>query len=55
MYALQMARSFSQQLAFSEDDVCSMVKWPLQLPSNVNELEYVESVHNVLDVYLWLR
>jgi ATP-dependent RNA helicase SUPV3L1/SUV3 len=52
---LKMARQFSQNVPLAGEDVCSMVKWPLSRPSGLSELEYVESVHKVLDIYLWLK
>lgn len=52
---LQFARQFSRDEPLTFDWVCRHVNWPLAAPKNIKDLVHLEAVHDVLDLYLWLR
>lgn len=52
---LQFARQFSRDEPLTFDWVCRHVGWPLVPPKNIKDLVHLEAVHDVLDLYLWLR
>lgn len=52
---LQFARQFSRDEPLTFDWVCRHVSWPLVPPKNIKDLVHLEAVHDVLDLYLWLR
>lgn len=51
----QFARQFSRDEPLTFDWVCRHVSWPLPPPKNIKDLVHLEAVHDVLDLYLWLR
>lgn len=51
----QFARQFSRDEPLTFDWVCRHVNWPLAAPKNIKDLVHLEAVHDVLDLYLWLR
>uniref|UniRef100_A0A8C7TNJ0 ATP-dependent RNA helicase SUPV3L1, mitochondrial n=1 Tax=Oncorhynchus mykiss TaxID=8022 RepID=A0A8C7TNJ0_ONCMY len=52
---LKFARQFSRDEPLTFDWVCRLVSWPLVPPKNIKDLVHLEAVHDVLDLYLWLR
>lgn len=52
---LQFARQFSRDEPLTFDWVCRHIGWPLAAPRNIKDLVHLEAVHDVLDLYLWLR
>lgn len=55
LYLFQFARQFSRDEPLTFDWVCRHVSWPLAPPKNIKDLVHLEAVHDVLDLYLWLR
>lgn len=51
---LKFARQFSRDEPLTFDWVCRHISWPLAEPKNIKDLVHLESVHDVLDLYLWL-
>lgn len=51
---LKFARRFSQGQPLTLDWLCSVIGWPLKTPENLVELVHLESVFDVMDLYLWL-
>ncbi|XP_068614217.1 ATP-dependent RNA helicase SUPV3L1, mitochondrial-like [Brachionichthys hirsutus] len=51
---LKFARQFSRDEPLTFYWVCRHISWPLDPPKNIKELVHLESVHDVLDIYLWL-
>ncbi|KAI8485589.1 ATP-dependent RNA helicase supv3l1, mitochondrial [Branchiostoma belcheri] len=51
---LKFARQFSRGEPITFDWVCRLIGWPVAMPRTIRELMYLESIHDVLDVYLWL-
>lgn len=51
----QFARQFSRDEPLTFDWVCRHVSWPVAEPKNIKDLVHLEAVHDVLDLYLWLR
>ena len=51
----QFARQFSRDEPLTFEWVCRHVNWPLVPPKNIKDLMHLEAVHDVLDLYLWLR
>jgi hypothetical protein len=51
---LQMARRYSTGQPVSEKFMCSSIEWPLKSSKTLSELEQLEDVYDVLDLYLWL-
>lgn len=51
----QFARQFSRDEPLTFDWVCRHISWPLAPPKNIKDLVHLEAVHDVLDLYLWLR
>lgn len=54
-FLFQFARQFSRDEPLTFDWVCRHVSWPLAQPKNIKDLAHLEAVHDVLDLYLWLR
>uniref|UniRef100_A0A8C9EKF5 ATP-dependent RNA helicase SUPV3L1, mitochondrial n=1 Tax=Pavo cristatus TaxID=9049 RepID=A0A8C9EKF5_PAVCR len=52
---LKFARQFSRNEPLTFDWLCRHTKWPLAPPKNIKELVHLEAVHDVFDLYLWLR
>lgn len=55
LFPFQFARQFSRDEPLTFHWVCRHVNWPLNPPKNIKDLVHLESVHDVLDLYLWLR
>ncbi|XP_005092180.1 ATP-dependent RNA helicase SUPV3L1, mitochondrial [Aplysia californica] len=51
---LKFARRFSRNEPLTLDWLCRQIGWPLKPPENLVELVHLESVFDVLDLYLWL-
>uniref|UniRef100_A0A8C5Q8I6 ATP-dependent RNA helicase SUPV3L1, mitochondrial n=1 Tax=Leptobrachium leishanense TaxID=445787 RepID=A0A8C5Q8I6_9ANUR len=51
---LKFARQFSKNEPLTFDWVCRHIYWPVACPKNIKDLVHLESVHDVLDLYLWL-
>ncbi|XP_065828308.1 ATP-dependent RNA helicase SUPV3L1, mitochondrial-like [Oscarella lobularis] len=50
----KMAKMMSRFASVSAQDVREMIRWPIASPRTSEELQTVESAHEVIDVYLWL-
>lgn len=55
LLVFQFARQFSRNEPLTFDWLCRHIKWPLAAPKNIKELVHLEAVHDVFDLYLWLR
>lgn len=51
---LKFARQFSQNEPLTLSWLCKQIGWPLQPPKVLADLVHLESVFDVLDLYLWL-
>ncbi|KAH9492113.1 RNA helicase [Bulinus truncatus] len=51
---LQFARRFSRSEPLTLDWLCQRIGWPMKPPGNLADLMHLESVFDVLDLYLWL-
>uniref|UniRef100_A0A8D0GHI6 ATP-dependent RNA helicase SUPV3L1, mitochondrial n=1 Tax=Sphenodon punctatus TaxID=8508 RepID=A0A8D0GHI6_SPHPU len=51
---LKFARQFSRNEPLTFGWLCRHINWPLSPPRNIKDLVHLESVHDVLDLYLWL-
>ena len=51
---LKFARQYSQNEALTFDWLCRQIGWPFVCPNTVLDLVHLESVFDVLDLYLWL-
>ncbi|XP_008290691.1 ATP-dependent RNA helicase SUPV3L1, mitochondrial isoform X2 [Stegastes partitus] len=52
---LKFARQFSRDEPLTFGWICRHISWPLAPPKNIKDLVHLEAVHDVLDLYLWLR
>ncbi|KAL1449739.1 hypothetical protein WDU94_002219, partial [Cyamophila willieti] len=52
---LKFARQFSKNEAITFDWLCLNIGWPLASPKTIIDLVHLESVFDVLDLYLWFR
>lgn len=52
---LKYARHFSRNEPITFDFVVSNCGWPFRLPNTILELVQLETVFDVMDLYLWLR
>ena len=52
---LQFARQYSRNEPMTYDWFCRQVGWPLSVPKNIRDLMHLEAVHDVMDLYLWMR
>lgn len=52
---LKYARQFSRNEPITFDFVISNCGWPFKLPTTILELVQLETVFDVMDLYLWLR
>uniref|UniRef100_A0A8D8ST95 ATP-dependent RNA helicase SUV3 homolog, mitochondrial n=3 Tax=Cacopsylla melanoneura TaxID=428564 RepID=A0A8D8ST95_9HEMI len=50
---LKFARQFSKNEAITFDWLCLNIGWPLASPKTIIDLVHLESVFDVLDLYLW--
>lgn len=50
-----MARQFSQNRVMNAQWLAKQMQWPPPIPTNIGEMSKLESLHDVFDVYLWLR
>ncbi|KAI5713545.1 hypothetical protein M8J76_001063 [Diaphorina citri] len=50
---LKFARQFSKNEAITFDWLCLNIGWPLATPKTIIDLVHLESVFDVLDLYLW--
>jgi len=55
MYFFQFARQYSKNNAITFNWLCQHIGWPFQMPRTIIDLVHLESVFDVLDLYLWLR
>ena len=53
--APQFARQFSRDEPLTFNWIRRHINWPLPPPQNIKDLVHLEAVHDVLDLYLWLR
>ncbi|KAI8737937.1 ATP-dependent RNA helicase SUPV3L1, mitochondrial [Biomphalaria glabrata] len=51
---LQFARRFSRSEPLTLDWLCQRIGWPMKPAGNLADLMHLESVFDVLDLYLWL-
>lgn len=51
---LKFARQFSKNEPLTFNWICRHVHWPVSCPKTIKDLVHLESVHDVLDLYLWL-
>ncbi|CAG2100687.1 unnamed protein product [Medioppia subpectinata] len=51
---LKYARQYSMNQPMTLDWLCRHIGWPIATPKNIVELAHLESVFDVLDLYLWL-
>ncbi|XP_063290283.1 ATP-dependent RNA helicase SUPV3L1, mitochondrial [Pelobates fuscus] len=51
---LKFARQYSKNEPLTFDWICRHVNWPVACPKTIRDLVHLESVHDVLDLYLWL-
>lgn len=52
---LKFARKYSKNEAVTIDFVKENCGWPFSLPKTIVDLVHLESVFDVMDLYLWLR
>ncbi|XP_022916085.1 ATP-dependent RNA helicase SUV3 homolog, mitochondrial [Onthophagus taurus] len=50
---LKFARQYSRNDPITFDWLCRNIGWPLQTPKTIIDLVHLESVFDVLDLYLW--
>ena len=52
---VKFVRCYSSNLEVTEELLKNMLsQWPFKIPTNVKELQSLEDVFDVLDLYLWL-
>jgi ATP-dependent RNA helicase SUPV3L1/SUV3 len=51
---LKFARQYCNNQPMTLDWLCRNINWPFSAPNNITELVHLESVFDVLDLYLWL-
>ena len=51
---VKFVRYYSNNEVVSDDILKKMIEWPFKTPQNVNEVAHLETVYDVLDLYLWL-
>ncbi|XP_053307034.1 ATP-dependent RNA helicase SUPV3L1, mitochondrial [Spea bombifrons] len=51
---LKFARQFSKNEPLTFDWICRHISWPVTCPKTIKDLVHLESVHDILDLYLWL-
>ncbi len=51
---LKIVRQYSRGELVSFDWLCHQIGWPFSPPDTILDLVQLESVHDVLDLYLWL-
>ena len=51
---VKFVRSYSNNEVFSIQDLKSLIEWPLDEPKDLLELNHLESVYDLMDLYLWL-
>ncbi|OCT71815.1 hypothetical protein XELAEV_18034793mg [Xenopus laevis] len=51
---LKFARQFSRNEPLTFDWICHHINWPVVSPKTIKDLVHLESVHDILDLYLWL-
>ena len=51
---LKFARQYCNNQPMTLDWLCRQIGWPFSTPKNIVELAHLESVFDVLDLYLWL-
>lgn len=51
---LKFARQYSQNEALTFNWLCQQIGWPFAMPNTLLDLVHLESVFDVLDLYLWL-
>ena len=51
---LKFARQYSQNETLTFDWLCRQIGWPFASPNTLLDLVHLESVFDVLDLYLWL-
>ncbi|KAJ8724894.1 hypothetical protein PYW07_015852 [Mythimna separata] len=52
---LKMVRQYSRNEPINKHWICSAVEWPMPHPKTIMDLVHLESVFDVLELYLWLR
>ncbi|CAB3258156.1 unnamed protein product [Arctia plantaginis] len=51
---LKMVRQYSRNEPLTKNWLCNCVDWPLPSPKTIMDLVHLESVFDVLELYLWL-
>lgn len=51
---VKFVRSYSNNELVTDEILKKMIEWPFKVPKNVNEVAHLETVYDVLDLYLWL-
>lgn len=51
---VKFVRYYSNNEVVSDEILKKMIEWPFKIPQNVNEVAHLETVYDVLDLYLWL-
>lgn len=51
---LKMVRQYSRNEPITRNWLCNAVDWPLRSPKTIMDLVHLESVFDVLELYLWL-
>ncbi|GBP23746.1 ATP-dependent RNA helicase SUPV3L1, mitochondrial [Eumeta japonica] len=52
--SLMMVRQYSRNEPLTKSWLCNTVEWPLPAPKTIMDLVHLESVFDVLELYLWL-
>ncbi len=51
---VKFVRSYSNNEPITTDEVCKIIGWPRAEPQKVDDLLELESIFDILDLYLWL-
>lgn len=51
---VKFVRYYSNNEVVTDEILKKMIEWPFKIPQNVNEVAHLETVYDVLDLYLWL-
>ncbi|RNA39537.1 ATP-dependent RNA helicase mitochondrial, partial [Brachionus plicatilis] len=51
---VKFVRFYSNNEVVTDEILKKMIEWPFKIPQNINEVAHLETVYDVLDLYLWL-
>lgn len=54
IFILQFSRQYSRNEPITFDWLCQHIGWPFNAPETIMDLVHLESVFDVMDLYLWL-